>query len=70
MLFRSLSQRIEDQDASHTEEYLNFLKSGSSVYPVDTMKKAGVDMTDKGYLEKAFKVFEDRLNELEQLIKE
>lgn len=65
----TLSQRIEDQDASHTEEYLNFLKSGSSIYPVATMQRAGVDMTKKDYLEKAFRVFEDRLNELEHLIK-
>lgn len=64
----TLSQRIEDNDPTHTEAYLNFLKSGSSVYPIDTMRKAGVDMTQHEYLEKAFKVFENRLNELEKLI--
>ena len=64
----TLSQRIEDDDPAHTEAYLNFLKSGSSAYPIETMQKAGVDMTQRAYLEKAFKVFEDRLNELEKLI--
>lgn len=64
----TLSQRIEDDDPTHTEAYLNFLKSGSSAYPIETMQKAGVDMTQRAYLEKAFKVFEERLNELEKLI--
>ena len=64
----TLSQRIEDDDPAHTEAYLNFLKSGSSAYPIETMQKAGVDMTQRTYLEKAFKVFEERLNELEKLI--
>ena len=64
----TLSQRIEDDDPAHTEAYLNFLKSGSSAYPIETMQKAGVDMTQRAYLEKAFKVFEERLNELEELI--
>ena len=66
----TLSQRIEDDDPAHTEAYLNFLKSGSSAYPIETMQKAGVDMTQRAYLEKAFKVFEERLNELEKLIVE
>lgn len=64
----TLSQRIEDDDPAHTEAYLNFLKSGSSAYPIETMQKAGVDMTQRAYLEKAFKVFEERLNKLEKLI--
>ena len=64
----TLSQRIKDDDPAHTEAYLNFLKSGSSAYPIETMQKAGVDMTQRAYLEKAFKVFEERLNELEKLI--
>lgn len=64
----TLSQRIEDDDPAHTEAYLNFLRSGSSAYPIETMQKAGVDMTQRAYLEKAFKVFEERLNELEKLI--
>ena len=44
------------------------MKSGSSDYPIEVMKKAGVDMTKKTYLEDAMKVFESRLNELEELI--
>jgi oligoendopeptidase F len=31
------------------------------------MKKAGVDMTQPEYLEKAFRIFEERLDEFEKL---
>lgn len=64
----TFSQRIEDDDPQHTEQYLNYLKSGSSDYPIEVMKKAGVDMTKVDYLEEAFAVFEKRLNELEEII--
>lgn len=50
------------------EAYINYLKSGSSMDPIDTMKQAGVDMTETAYLDQAFSIFEERLNELEQLI--
>ncbi len=32
------------------------------------MKKAGVDMTDSQYLEKAFGIFKERLAELKELL--
>lgn len=64
----TLSQRIEDDNPLHTKAYLDYLKAGSSAYPVEVMKKAGVDMTNKEYLDKAFAVFEKRLNQLEKLL--
>ena len=30
---------------SHNLDFLDFLKSGSSKYPIDVLKTAGVDMT-------------------------
>lgn len=64
----TLSKRIEDNSEEHTNDYLKFLKSGSSEYPVQTMKKAGVDMSQRDYLKKAFNIFEERLNQLEELV--
>ena len=55
-------------DQKDKEAYINYLKSGSSDYPVEIMKRAGVDMTKPDYLEDAFKTFEKRLNEFESLI--
>lgn len=64
----ALSNKILSKEPQALENYLNYLKAGSSDYPIEVMKKAGVDMTQKQYLEDAMKVFEMRLNELEQLI--
>lgn len=55
-------------DQKDKEAYIDYLKSGSSDYPVEIMKRAGVDMTKPDYLEDAFKTFEKRLNEFESLI--
>ncbi|EGL49024.1 hypothetical protein HMPREF9964_0813, partial [Streptococcus dysgalactiae subsp. equisimilis SK1249] len=45
-----------------------YLKSGNSDYPLEVIAKAGVDMAKGDYLEAAFKVFEERLTELEALV--
>lgn len=50
------------------EKYLGFLKSGSSQYAIDTMKTAGLDMTQSDYIDAALDVFENRLNEFETLL--
>lgn len=64
----SLSQLITTNQPNATAHYLDYLKSGSSDYAIEIMKKAGVDMTKPDYLEAAFNVFETRLNELESLL--
>lgn len=48
--------------------YLEFLKSGGSDYPLQTLKKAGVDMTTAEPLETTLAVFAQLLTELEQLL--
>ena len=63
-----LSDGICAHDQEAIDKYIGYLKSGSSDYPLNVMKKAGIDMTTADYLENAFKVFEERLNELESLI--
>ena len=51
------------------ENYIKFLSSGGSDYPLNILKKCGVDITDKKVLENAFSIFERRLNEAKKLIK-
>ncbi|MFU2163554.1 oligoendopeptidase F [Streptococcus pluranimalium] len=63
-----LADRIVNGTADDKENYLNYLKSGNSDYPLNVIAKAGVDMTHANYLEGAFKVFESRLEELENLV--
>ena len=64
----ALANKVVHGDQKDKEAYINYLKSGSSDYPVEIMKRAGVDMTKPDYLEDAFKTFEKRLNEFESLI--
>jgi len=66
----ALSHKILTEGPEALTNYLAYLKSGSSDYPVEVMKKAGVDMTKADYIVDAMKVFEQRLNELEALVKE
>lgn len=64
----TLANKIINKEPQALENYLTYLKAGSSDFPIEVMKKAGVDMTQPTYLEEAMKVFEARLNEFEQLI--
>lgn len=66
----ALADKIMSGEEGALDKYLTYLKSGNSDFPIEVMKKAGVDMTEKDYIEKAMAVFERRLNELEELIKE
>ncbi|HGF7498554.1 TPA: oligoendopeptidase F [Enterococcus faecium] len=64
----ALAKKILNQEPEALENYLAYLKAGNSDYPVEVMKKAGVDMTQAAYIEDAMSMFEQRLNELEKLI--
>jgi len=66
----ALSSQILEEKEVAVERYLNYLKSGSSDYPIEVLKKAGVDMTSPEPIVQACKVFESRLEEMEQLLKE
>lgn len=65
----ALSKQILEEGEPAVVRYINhFLKAGSSDYPIEVLKKAGVDMTSSAPIENACKVFEERLNEFEKLI--
>ncbi|EOT29854.1 oligoendopeptidase F [Enterococcus saccharolyticus] len=66
----ALAGKILSEGPAALERYLNYLKAGNSDYPIEVMKKAGVDMTQADYIEDAMKMFEQRLNELEALVEE
>ena len=66
----ALADKILSGEEGALDKYLTYLKSGNSDYPIEVMKKAGVDMTEKDYIQKAMNVFERRLNELEALVEE
>ena len=63
-----LADKVVHGTQADIDRYLDYLKAGNSDYPLNVIKKAGVDMTTSAYLDAAFRIFEERLDELEALI--
>ncbi len=63
----ALSRRILEEGESAVKEYQSFLKGGSSRYPLDLLRMAGVDMEQKKPVEDALHVFTQYLDEMERL---
>ncbi|MCG7339393.1 oligoendopeptidase F [Staphylococcus sp. ACRSN] len=67
---QSLSHQILTEGQPAVDRYINeFLKKGSSNYPIEILKNAGVDMTSPEPIEQACKVFEEKLDAFEKLMK-
>ena len=66
----ALSHRILTEGQPAVEDYINFLKAGGSDYPINVLKKAGVDMTTKFPVASALSVFSSVLDEAEKVIAE
>ena len=64
----ALSKQILEEGKPAVDRYVDYLKAGSSDYPIEVLKKAGVDMTSSKPIEDACKVFEEKLNEMEALL--
>lgn len=59
------SDILKTGDASN---YLKFLSTGGSDYPIEELKIAGVDLTDPETVRSALKVFDDTLEEFRALV--
>lgn len=64
----ALSDKVVNGTAKDREAYLNFLKSGSSRYPIETLQLAGVDMRSPEPVKSAIKKFRTLTQELRSLI--
>jgi len=64
----SLSRQILEEGQPAVERYLSFLRGGSSDYPLNLLKRAGVDMTSPEPIREALRVFQSLLEEMEQLL--
>lgn len=63
----AISQMILNEGEKAVERYKEFLKSGSSDYPLNLLKKAGVDLTTPKPVNDALDVFEKLLDEFEKM---
>ena len=64
----ALAEQILDQGQPAVDRYLDFLSSGGSDYPIELLKKAGVDMTSPEPVNKALETFATLVARMEQLI--
>lgn len=65
----AISKKILEGGEKERNDYLTFLTLGSSKYPVDLLKIAGVDMSSPEPVKKAMETFNSLLDEFETLKK-
>ncbi|MDD3270070.1 MAG: oligoendopeptidase F, partial [Syntrophomonadaceae bacterium] len=63
----AIKQQILEAGQPAVDRYLEFLKAGSSDYPLNILKKAGVDLTTPEPVEKALQYFGKLVEEMEAL---
>lgn len=64
----AISTKILKEGKKAADDYISFLKGGSSDYPIELLKIAGVDMSKPEPVEAAMQRFEEVLDELETLV--
>ena len=64
----AISSRILSEGAPARDDYIRFLESGSSDYPVELLKIAGVDMASPEPVKMAMETFKNLVDELEKLL--
>ncbi|MCL2600554.1 MAG: oligoendopeptidase F family protein [Treponema sp.] len=64
----ALADRVLGGDEMERDDYIAFLKSGGSSFPMDTLKLAGVDMSRPEPVQAACRVFAGLVDELERLL--
>ena len=61
----ALSRQVRTEGRPAAERYINFLKSGGSVDPIETLRAAGVDMRDPAPVQAAFDILAGYVERLE-----
>ncbi len=64
----ALSRRILSGVEGAAGRYLGFLKAGSSIYPLDALQRAGVDLSTPAPVDEAFAVLAGLVDRLEKLV--
>ena len=64
----ALSEKVLSGDPDAKQRYMRFLASGGSDYPIELLKKAGVDMTTREPFEMAMKKMNEVMDQMEQIL--
>jgi len=66
----ALAEDVRVEGAPAAERYLSFLKAGGSLYPLDALKLAGIDMTSPEPIQRAFGVLSKMVDRLAEIVGE
>jgi oligoendopeptidase F len=66
----ALSEKVLGKEEGAVEKYIEFLSSGGSDYPINILKKAGVDMTSAEPFKKTMAAMNRTMDEIEKILKE
>ena len=64
----ALAEDVRAEGAPAAERYLSFLKAGGSLYPLDALKLAGIDMTSPEPIQRAFGVLSKMVDRLAEIV--
>ncbi len=64
----ALAKSVLSGEEGAIEKYMNFLQSGGSDYPIEILKKAGVDMSSPEPVEQAMQLFDSLVAQMEDLL--
>lgn len=64
----AISSKILSEGKPSADNYIKFLKTGESDYPIELLKIAGVDMSTPEPIERAMETFNALLDEFEKLV--
>ena len=64
----ALSEKVLSKEKGALDRYLAFLSSGGSDYPIELLKKAGVDMTTSEPFEKTMTVMNRTMDAIEKIL--
>jgi len=64
----AFNKRLQSGDPKVLEDYINFLKAGSSDYSIEILKKAGIDMNSPAPVHEALTVFDNLVTEMEKAL--
>ena len=66
----AIVKRIENEGDAYVGKYIDFLKCGGSMSPLDSLKVAGIDMTDPAVVSGAIEDFASAIKEFRDLAAE
>jgi oligoendopeptidase F len=64
----ALAEKVLGKEKGAVEKYIEFISSGGSEYPIDLLKKAGVDMTTAEPFNKTMTAMNRTMDEIEEIL--